>query len=142
MGKFKQLIAIIIIVIVIIILDFILEKNTNNVINIMNEKLTVVDEMLEEIDSTEEKSKDVSNISEKDIKKATSEMVEEWSKKEKILTCYIEHDEIEKINDKIKLVKKQVKIENPVDARQAIEEAKFLLEHLKEKEKVTLENIL
>lgn len=134
MGNFKQVIAIIIIIIVIIIADIILEKNTNSTIKIINKKLELVDKKVSEVNDNDEDKLD--------LQKEAHNMVNIWKEKQKILTFYIEHDEIEKITDKIELIKKQIEIEEFGDARQAIEETKFLLEHLKEKEKLTLANIL
>ena len=134
MENFKQVIAIIIIIIVIIIADIILEKNTNSTIEIVSEKLELVDEKVEKFESD--------NVSKLELKKEVNKMVDIWKEKQKILTYYIEHDEIEKISDKIELIRKQIEIEEFGDARQAIEETKFLLDHLKEKEKLNLRNIL
>jgi hypothetical protein len=133
MVKYKQLIFSIVIIIFVLILDIIFEKITIKDLDEINEMLEALDK---EISDISEENEDNKKLEEK-----TKNIVDKWENIHKILACYIEHDEIEKVADKLKLIQKQVKIEEFGDAGQAITEAEFLLEHLKEKQKVTLENI-
>jgi predicted MPP superfamily phosphohydrolase len=151
MLKYKQLIFSIIIIIIILILNIISEKITMNDIEQINEKLDSLDKEISEIllDDNEQTSVEEENLDsnkqnneiQKSIEEKSKSITEKWKKFHKILALYIEHDEIEKVAIKISLIQKQVEIENFGDARQAISEAQFLLEHLKEKQKVSLENI-
>ena len=126
MSGFKQIISIIIIVIIIIILDFILEGYTKHAVNTMTDTLKEIDELIAKEDN---KSKDKSK-----------ELVKKWDDLQQLLTCYIEHDEIEKVGDKVALLEKQVKIENYTDARQSITETEFLLKHIEDKQSFSIEN--
>ena len=126
MSGFKQIITIIVIIIIIITLDFILEKYTKNAVNTMSEILKEIDELVAKEDvEANDKSK---------------QLLDKWDKFQKLLSCYIEHDEIEKVGDKINLLEKQVRIENYTDARHSITETEFLLKHIEDKQTFTIEN--
>lgn len=67
-------------------------------------------------------------------------LLTEWEKNEKILSYYLEHDEVEKIGNSINLIKKQIEIRDYDDARQSITETKFLFDHIEEKQILNVEN--
>ena len=110
MKEYKQLITSIIIIIIVIIFDIIFEKITNNDLNDINLKLISLDEMINTIDENEEGNYDKEN-SEEDIEDYSKDIVKKWETYQKVLAFYIEHDEIEKIGDKLNILEKQVKIE-------------------------------
>ena len=125
MSNIKQIIAIIIIISIIIIVDIIVGNNTKMIFIQMNEKLENVDDM---IANNEEASDEI------------DEIVTEWEEKEKILSYYMEHDELEKIGSKIFLIQKQVSIGCLDDARENISEVQFLFENIAQKQSLNLEN--
>lgn len=125
MKSLKPIFILVTIVIFVIILDFIAVNNTKNVVSIMNEKLENID----------------ISISNKKLPiDEMNELIDEWEKREKLMSYYLEHDEIEKIGDKIYLLRKQIEIEDLDDARQSITEIKFLFEHIEEKQILNIEN--
>ena len=125
MSNIKQIIAIIIIISIIIIVDIIVGKNTKNVVEQMNSELENIDDMLA---NSEDANSEIEKI------------VEEWDKREKILSYYMEHDEIEKIGSNIFLIQKQIEIAAFDDARMTISEVQFLFEHISDKQSLNLEN--
>lgn len=125
MKKIKPLLISLIIVIIVFILDFITVNNTKNTVEFFNEKLDEIDNILSQ--------------EEVPIDKA-DELVKEWEKRSKLMSYYLEHDEIEKIGNDITLIQKQVSIEDIDDARQSISETKFLFYHLQEKQILNIEN--
>ena len=106
MFKYRHLIAVIIIVIIIIILDIILENITNNSIKGINKKLSKINSLLLEIQEEENEEKI------KKVRKTSKEMIKEWNSHETFLSCYIEHDQIEKIDSKIKVINTLIIIKN------------------------------
>jgi uncharacterized protein YaaN involved in tellurite resistance len=135
MARYKQLIFAIIIIIFIVILDIVFDKITVKDLDKINSSLSELDKIIFNLASDEVPQ------NQEQIEEKAENIVKKWEEIHKVLACYIEHDEIEKVADKLKLIEKQVKIQQFGDAGQAITEAEFLLEHLKEKQKVTLENI-
>ena len=139
MNKFKPIIVIFIIVVIIIILDIISNNYTDKSIEDISQKLNTLDFLLEEMNKIDKTANDLSL--QEDIENNSKDMVNIWKKRQKILNCYIEHNEIEKISDKIHLIEKQIRIDSLEDARQSITEAEYTLEHLKEKQKLSLVNL-
>lgn len=125
MKNFKAIWFSIIIIIFVIILDFITVNNTKKTTEFMNEKLDNIDKMLEAEDVEPDE---------------VNKLVEEWEKQSKLMSYYLEHDEIEKIGNEIFLLQKQIDIEDMDDARQSIIELKFLFKHIEEKQILNIEN--
>ena len=125
MSNIKQIIAIIVIISIIIIVDIIIGNNTKSVVSQMNDALENIDNMIVNNEETQE---------------VASDLVIEWEEKEKMLSYYMEHDELEKIGSNILLIQKQIEIEALDDARQSISETQFLFESISEKQSFNLEN--
>jgi hypothetical protein len=136
MYRYRHLIAVIIIVIVIIVIDIISDKYSDNKLNSINSSLDVIDSAI--VGSEDE---NISDSQMEKIQKVSEDLVSEWRKSQELLACYIEHDELEKIGNKLYVLNSQIKSQNFVDAKQAIEEIRFLIEHLLDKQKVTIPNI-
>ena len=54
---------------------------------------------------------------------------------------YMEHDELEKVGVLVDNVKSDIKNENTEDVNQELDEIKFLLDHVKDKQKLQLKSI-
>ena len=80
----KEIIISIIIIVGIIIADFGLQKYTDRKMESINNKLT---ELKESVNDSE--NFDMGKI---------EEIENEWEESFKVITCYLEHDELEKIN--------------------------------------------
>ena len=127
MKMFEQITIVIIIVILIIFLEVVTSKNTAYSIS----------KMLDEINS-------ISNLLEKDMNKAkekSKNIFEKWEELENKMNYYLEHDELEKVGRQVKILESQIEIENDFDIKQNIAEIKFLLKHIEEKPKITIDNI-
>ena len=135
----KKILIIIIVIFFVISLDFMTENYTNKVVNEVNKELEIVNKKIEEgyVDNEFVLGKNI----EKDIRKISKKVLEKWRKQDNILSFYIEHDEIEKVSDKINLLNKQIEIANYTDAINSIDEAEFLLKHITEKQSLTWKNI-
>ena len=64
-----------------------------------------------------------------------------WEEKQKRLTYYIEHDELEKVHTAIVTMKSYIKTNDFSSAMAELEEGKFVIEHIKEKNSFNLQNI-
>ena len=127
MKMFEQITIVIIIVILIIFLEIVTSKNTAYSIS----------KMLDEINS-------ISNLLEKDMNKAkkkSKNIFEKWEELENKMNYYLEHDELEKVGRQIAILESQINSENILDIKQNISEIKFLLRHIEEKPKITIDNI-
>lgn len=124
----KQAISILILLAIIIILDTITLFNTDNSIKILSEdieslKSSIEEEIKNEIDSNMEK------------------LENDWKKCKESLSFYIEHDELEKVETEIVAFKSNIEVEEYETASEQISKAKFILEHIAEKNKLRLKNI-
>ena len=127
MKMFEQITIVIIIVILIIFLEVVTSKNTAYSIS----------KMLDEINS-------ISNLLEKDMNKAkekSKNIFEKWEELENKMNYYLEHDELEKVGRQVKILESQIETENDLDIKQNIAEINFLLKHIEEKPKITIDNI-
>lgn len=133
--KYKHLIVAIIIVIIVIILDIIFENYSSKAIEKVSGKLEKIEDILKEDrgDFDEESIEDLESLS----KKAK----EEWEEKSGVLTCFIEHEEVEKINVKLHLL--EIELNNSLwgDARRTLSETKQIVEYLNAKYSLSLQNI-
>ena len=135
----KKIWIVVIVIFFVVFLDFITENYTNKVVKQISKNLKEINKEIEEdfkdgnfLINEEEKQK---------IKKDGNELLKLWRKQDKILSFYIEHDEIEKVSDKINLLNKQLELYNYLDGMDTIVEVEFLLIHLSEKQTLNLKNI-
>ena len=118
MKIFEQMTIVIVIVFFIIFLEIFTTRNTANSIN----------KMLDEIDKIK-------------AKQESKNIYEKWEKLENKMNYYLEHDELEKVGRQITILQSQIKSENILDIKQNLSEIKFLLKHIEEKPKITVDNI-
>lgn len=93
---------------------------------------------------TDRFSKIEENIKKRDIEQINngiSEVSSKWEEKQKKLAYYIEHDELEKVHTAIVTMKSYVETESFSNAMAALEEGKFVIEHIQEKNSFNLQNI-
>ena len=135
----KKIWVVFVVIVLVIFLDFITENYTNKVVKEMMQKLKDINKKIENGYVDNEFILDDSE--EENIEEMAKNILETWRKQDNILSFYIEHDEIEKVADKINLLNKQVEISNYNDAVSSIVEAEFLLTHITEKQSLTLKNI-
>ena len=123
----KEIIVIVIIFCLITVLDIFTKRNTEFVMeNMINE----LNKLYEQI-SREEKY-NINLIY--DIEKS-------WKEKMKVMSLYLEHNELEKVNNSLVKLKSNVESKEKYMAVENIEETKFLIEHIKNKNLLNIENI-
>lgn len=125
--KYKMEIFIIIILFSsITILDIYTKKNTEHVFSLLETKLIELKSSIEKDSFDIEKMKEINDI---------------WNDKLKILSLYLEHDELEKVGNVNVRLFENVKNNEKEIALENIEEIKFLLEHIKNKSRLTIEGV-
>jgi len=126
----KELVISIIVLVCIFGLNYITQKNTDNTVQSVSSKLEIVRN-----DVTQE---------EVDKEKATldaNDAFDKWEEFDDTLAYYIEHNEIEKVTTALTSVKSYVEMELYDDSVEAIDKCIYILDHIHQKEMVTLDNI-
>ena len=93
---------------------------------------------------TESFSKIENEIVKQDIEQINIEIEtisNKWEDKQKKLAYYIEHDELEKVDNAIVTMKSYIKTNDFSSAMAELEEGKFVIEHIQEKNSFNLQNI-
>lgn len=127
---YKEIIICILVVIVIFSMDLISNNYTKNVFSNINYELSNLrNEMTSE-------SKDEEKITNK-----IKEVEEKWHKNLNILSCYIEHNELEKVKRQITLIKGNIDIKEYNQAIPQLDECKFIINHIIDKETLLIRNI-
>lgn len=124
----KEIIICLCIIIAIIIGDMALQKYTNDTLKSINEKLTYMKHELEQSDNASLLKMDEVNT--------------EWDKKFNILTCYLEHNELEKVKTQLVSISAGIRVNDKEYVYEEIEKAIYMLEHLKDKQILKIDNIL
>lgn len=99
-------------------------------------------ESVNEITSIFSKIKE--NIKKQDkeqINNETKNIRNKWEYVQSKLAFYIEHDELEKVHTAIVTMQSYIETDNYSDAMAELEEGKFVLEHIQEKNSFNLQNI-
>ena len=64
-----------------------------------------------------------------------------FNESEEMLSCYIEHDELEKVKTEFTSLKAFVKFEKE-DTFESLDKMRFIIEHIEEKDDLKLKNVL
>ena len=126
----KELIISIFIIILIFVGDAVTQNYTKESVEEVSIGLKELREELIENDIKFEKVKD-----------AIDKIHDNWDNKYEKLAYYIEHDELEKVHTSIVKMKSYVENENFSEAMAELEEGKFVIEHIQEKNSFNLQNI-
>ena len=127
---YKEIIVCILVVILIISMDLLSNNYTKKVFFSINDSLgNLRNEMLKE-------DKDVNKIND-EIKKVE----QEWNKKLNILSCYIEHNELEKVARQLTLIKGNIDVEEYNQAVPQLDDCVYVINHIKDKESLLLRNL-
>ena len=124
----KEAVICIVIVIGIFGLEIFTQKFTSKTVNEITEMFSEVEESITKKD-TKKINEEIKNIGDK------------WEDEQKKLAYYIEHDELEKVHTAIVKMKSYIETENFSEAMAELEEGKFVLEHIQEKNSFNLQNI-
>lgn len=126
----KELIICFTVISIVVIGNILTQNYTKQSAKEMNEKLY---ELRTEL-TKEEKNKD--KITEK-----VGQVKEKWEERQELLAYYIEHDELEKVETQIYLLRGEVETELYEDAVPEIEKCIFILQHIEDKTALNVKNI-
>ena len=131
----KETIICIIIVIAIVVGNIITQKYTKeSVENLSNGLETLKTDLKNEIDSDEKES------NEKILEKI-GEIRKSWESRHDKLAYYIEHNELEKVDNNLTALESLAETEEYADAIKELDESVFVLKHIEEKYAFNLKNI-
>lgn len=125
---YKEIIITILIVVLILGLDIITSRYTANAIVELSKNL---DELKTDLDT---KSED--NIEEK-----TNNIFTKWREYYDVLAYYIEHDELEKVETQLTMLRSDQNEKQYEECKKEIDTTKFILKHIENKEKFTLQSV-
>ena len=125
MRFLKEYIILFFIIVFVIVIEFITNNISEKSISLIDKKIGVLEEKIEEKDAKDE-AEELSNL---------------WKEREDKLSYYMEHNELEKISTDITSLLSNIKC-NEIDvAKEKIDQIKFGLERVKNKQKFELKNI-
>lgn len=126
----KELIICIIILILIFGLNYITQKNTDYTVETLSENLGKIrEEIIKENPNKNQAMNDVNKTYDK------------WEELDDNLAYYIEHDELEKVKTALTSAKSFIEVEEYAQGVEATDKCIYILDHIHEKEKFTLDNI-
>lgn len=134
----KEVIIVVIILTLIIITDIFTQKYTKNSFENIKLKLDEIRDIGKTLE--EDGNKDI----EKERKKLKEKMEiinKEWRKINKKVAIYIEHNELEKVNVSMVKFKNYFELGEYGEAIPELENCKYILEHIVEKQQIKLVNL-
>lgn len=127
---YKEIIVCILVVILIISMDLLSNNYTKKVFFSINDSLgNLRNEMLKE-------DKDVNKINDEITK-----VEQAWNPKLNLLSCYIEHNELEKVARQLTLIKGNIDVEEYNQAVPQLDDCVYVINHIKDKESLLLRNL-
>lgn len=128
MRFFKEYIIVLVILIIVFVINFITSKKLENAIGWMD-------------DGMESIGNKISENKEDDAKKEFYELEDKWKSETEKLSYFVEHNELEKVSREVIIVEANFSINDSDKIIESINELKFLLEHIEDKNKLKLKNI-
>lgn len=122
----KELIICLVIICSIVIGDIWLQNYTSKTLDTISTNLEELKETLNDNKFSKEKVIQVNN---------------EWDKKFNILTCFLEHDELEKVKTQLVVITTGIDVEDTEYVYEEIDKAVYILEHIKDKNSLKLDNV-
>ena len=126
----KELIITILVFLIIIISDIFLQNYIKG----------SVEEIKNDLENLKKEVLD-SGIESKELEEKVKKIYEKWEIKNKVLTFFVEHDELEKVNTELNKIKGYFEVDMKDDSMTDINETIYVLEHIREKQKVSLKNV-
>lgn len=127
---YKEIIVCILVVILIISMDLLSNNYTKKVFFSINDSLgNLRNEMLKE-------DKDQNKINDEITK-----VEQEWNSKLNLLSCYIEHNELEKVARQLTLIKGNIDVEEYNQAVPQLDDCVYVINHIKDKESLLIRNL-
>ncbi len=125
----KQIILIIIVITLIISFDILMQNNTKNTVNEINQLLYSL------------RNKMVNNDDNKILNEDMNYIMNKWREKYKIMAYYIEHDELEKVETELTKLKADIEINEYNTGIETLDTCIFILNHIKDKYSFRIINI-
>ena len=127
---YKEIIVCILVVILIISMDLLSNNYTKKVFFSINDSLgNLRNEMLKE-------DKDVNKINDEITK-----VEQAWNSKLNLLSCYIEHNELEKVARQLTLIKGNIDVGEYNQAIPQLDDCVYVINHIKDKESLLIRNL-
>lgn len=131
----KETVICIIIVIAIIIGNIITQKYTKQSVESLSNNLeSLKTEMINKIEEKKDKSKE-------ELSESVDKIMENWESRHDKLAYYIEHNELEKVENNLTALDSFAETEEYADAIKELDESIFVLKHIQEKYAFNLKNI-
>ncbi len=105
-----------------------------------NYTVSAVDDITNQLENIKSDMK-LGEIDEENLKKQTESVQKSWEERYSKMAFYIEHDELEKVENNITSFASYIELKEYNLAINKIEEDIFLLDHIKDKYELSLENI-
>lgn len=124
---YKEITISVILLVFIFTANYLTRNYTQKSIEEVTQKLeSLKTEMLEKGEQTGEKYDELEKI---------------WLEKYEVLAYYIEHDELEKVSSELFQLKGSIQTDQVDEGIPTIENCKFILDHIKDKDKFEIKNI-
>lgn len=126
----KELIISIVILIFIFGLNYITQKNTDYTVEVVSKNLEIVKQ--DALEEKPNKEKAVLHV---------NEAYQKWEELDDKMAYYVEHDELEKVKTALTSIKSFIEVEEYAQSVESIDKCIYILEHIHERELLTLDNI-
>lgn len=139
----KEIIIVIIIVIAIILADILTQRYTKNSFDNINNQLDEIKIIGKTLEELKESQNAIMESQEKkeELEEKIEKMKNDWKRINKTTAFYIEHDELEKVNASMIKFKSYFELEEYSEAIPELEDCKYILNHIKEKEAMQFINL-
>ena len=134
----RTLVVCIIIIIFIVMSDLLLRKYADNKFDYMMGKLTEINNSIELVGDEPQM---VSNTSEGN-KKIIEDLESMWEKDYTIMSCYLEHNELEKVKTQMVIIRAGMETNDVNYIYEEVNRAVYIIEHIKDKSRLKIDNIL
>ncbi len=125
----KELIISVIVILFIIMMNFIENNKTRTSFEELTSRLDVL------------RSEIIDKKEDKDLKGEAEGIIADWKKKNEVLSFYIEHNELEKLQMYLWEISSNVETKEYNMAVQGIDTCRYLISHIKEKYELSLKNV-
>lgn len=125
MRFLKEYVIIFLIIVFVISIEIITDSITYKSINDINSNIQEVEQSIETDEATTK----------------INDLYLSWKRECDKLSFYMEHDELEKVGVLVNNVKSDIENKNTEDVKQELDEIKFLLDHVKDKQRLQLKSI-
>ncbi len=125
---YKEILIIIIVIALILFLDVITNNYTSNATCVLTGDLNNLRDYV-----ISEKKEDINN--------KMKEIEDKWDEYKNVLAYYIEHDELEKVETELTTLKGSVEVKEYTHCVGNLDATIFILEHIQDKEKFTIQSI-